>query len=151
MIPPLETEQLSFALIARLRGHGHLCNVLTHVGAGNWRAIEQAIATILRPRARPSEFNPIVRNIVELICDGRGVTGPIMRAVFFDTVAKEAGAERTAQLRRKVARMRQRMSDMDARTAERVHDGRATESAGRNELQPATAIASEGPPLRHAA
>jgi hypothetical protein len=121
----LEPDPLIFALIARLRGHGHLCNVLTHVGLGNWRAIEQAIVSILRPRARANEMNAIARNIVELLIDSRGVTGPIMRSVFFDAVAGEAGTERSRQLKRKIARLRERMKREAHRQAERARAGHA--------------------------
>ena len=38
---------LAFTLVALLRAEGHLCNVLTHVSSGDWRAIEQAIRAIL--------------------------------------------------------------------------------------------------------
>ena len=120
MIPlPPELDDLSFALVAKLRGHGHLCNVLTHVGSGNWHAIEQAIATILRPRARAARLGAIGRNIVELIADGRGITGPIMRSAFFDTVTCEAGAQEAKRIKRKIAALRERMRSESRRPDKR--------------------------------
>ncbi len=103
------SDELAFALIATLRAHGHLCNVLTHIGSDNWRAIERAIASILYPRIRATALNAIGRNILELVSDQRGVTGPIMRSVFFEVIAGEVGAAETARLKRKIARLRDRL------------------------------------------
>jgi hypothetical protein len=135
MRTPPEPEDLSFALIARLRGHGHLCNVLTHVGSGNWRAIEQAIGSILRSRARAGELTAIARNIVALIADGRGVTGPIMRSVFFEVVAEEAGAETAKRIGRKIARLREGMRREERRKAQRTLQQPVPDGGGENEAQ----------------
>lgn len=105
----IEPGELRAVLVATLRGHGHLCNVLTHIGGGDWRAIEAAIGTVLRPRTRATRLDAVARNIVELVCDGRGVSGPIMRAVFFHAVARAAGRAQVKRLERKVARLRERM------------------------------------------
>jgi len=113
-----ESDELVLALIAALRGHGHLCNVLTHVGLGNWRAIEQAIVSILRPGTRARELNAIARNIVELLVDGRGVTGPIMRDVFFAAMVAEAGPDRSRRLKRKIAHLGERMRQPARRPAD---------------------------------
>jgi hypothetical protein len=116
-------DGLAFALVATLRAHGHLCNVLTHVGAGNWRTIEQAIGSILRPGVRAAAMDAIARNIVELVCDGRGVTGPIMHTVFFDVLAREAGADHARRIKRRITRLRRRMRFEARRQAAQTPDG----------------------------
>ncbi len=107
---PTVPSDLPFTLVALLRADGHLCNVLTHVSAGDWGAIEQAIAVILRPRARVPDLSSVARNMLELICDGRGVTGPVMRPFFLDAIRRCAGKSEMRRLDRKVRRLRLRMS-----------------------------------------
>jgi hypothetical protein len=101
---------VAFALVALLRTHGHLCNVLTHISSGDWRAVEQAIVAILSPHTRPRQLSNLARNMLELICDDRGVTGPIMRPFFFDAIARIAGGPERKRLKRKIRRLRRRMS-----------------------------------------
>jgi hypothetical protein len=113
--PAVDLDDLAFILVALLRADGHLCNVLTHVGSGNWRAIEQAIASILYPRARPKTLSAVARNILQLVCDNRGVTGPIMRSVFFDGIARAAGRPQMKRLEKKIRRLRDRMSSETAK------------------------------------
>ena len=103
-------DDLTFTLVALLRADGHLCNVLTHVGSGNWRTVEQAIASILYPRTRPKALSNVARNILELVCDNRGVSGPIMRSYFFDVIKRTAGQPRMKLLKKKIRRLRQRMA-----------------------------------------
>jgi hypothetical protein len=105
-----DLDDLTFTLVALLRADGHLCNVLTHVGSGNWRTVEQAIASILYPRTRPKALSNVARNILELVCDKRGVSGPIMRSYFFDVIERTAGRPRMKLLERKIRRLRQRMA-----------------------------------------
>lgn len=138
MTIPLESDDMAFALVARLRGHGHLCNVLTHIGSGNWRAIERAIASILRPRTRASDLGAIARNIVQLIADGRGVTGPIMRSVFFDAVGGEAGVGQAKRAKRKIARLRDGMRSERRRQAKQAVEQPPPDSAN-GKQQPAAA------------
>ncbi len=102
----VDLNELLSRLVAVLRSDGHLCNVLTHVGRGNWQSIENAIAAILAPRTRPSHLDGISLNVLELICDARGITGPIMRAVFFDTIYGQVGRQRAVRLKNKINRLR---------------------------------------------
>jgi hypothetical protein len=118
-VPPT-IEGLPFALVVNFRAHGHLCNVLTHIGSGNWRAIEEAVSSVLRPRVKPKHLNPIARNIVELIADGRGTTGPIMRSVFFGTIAGEAGAQQANRIKRKIAGLRRGMRSESSQSPTRA-------------------------------
>jgi hypothetical protein len=151
MAEPLELDRLTFALVAKFRGHGHLCNVLTHVGSGNWRAIEQSIATILRPRARAARLGVIDRNIVELVAGGRGITGPIMRSVFFDTVAREAGAQDARRIRRKIAGLHERMHGESRPAAKRSHTQPAATTVAEHRHLPRAMAEADAWPLGKAA
>jgi hypothetical protein len=75
-------DDLGFRLAAAFGRHGHICNVLTHISDGNWAKLEQALRTILDPQARSRDLSPLARNIIDLICADRGVTGRIMRPYF---------------------------------------------------------------------
>ena len=95
---------LSFTLVALLRADWHLCNVLTHVSSGDWRAVEQAINAILEPRTPPRRLSNIARNMLELLCDDRGVTGRRMRPFFFEAMARVAGRAEMKRLEAKIRR-----------------------------------------------
>lgn len=103
-------DDLSFALVALLRADGHLCNVLTHIASGDWRAVEQAIVVILSPRASSKKLSNVARNILELACDNRGITGRIMGPFFFNAIVRIAGRPAGKRLEKKVRHMRRRMS-----------------------------------------
>ncbi len=125
-MPPLSksvtvtTDELSFTLVALLRADGHLCNVLTHISAGDWRAVERAIVAILNSRTSSKKLSPVARNILELVCDDRGVTGRLMRPFFFNAIARIAGKPEMIRLERKIRRLRGRMSlDAEMRLAPR--------------------------------
>jgi hypothetical protein len=94
---------LAFTLVSLLRADGYLCNVLTHVSSDDWRAVERAINAILEPRTPPRRLSNIPRNLLELLCDDRGIAGRIMRPFFFAAVAQVAG---TAEMKRHEARIR---------------------------------------------
>ena len=103
-------DDLSFTLVALLRAEAHLCNVLTHISTGDWRAVEQAIIAILNSRTSSKKLSPVARNILELVCDDRGVTGRIMRPFFFNAIARITGKPEMKRLERKIRRLRCRMS-----------------------------------------
>jgi hypothetical protein len=103
-------EDLASTLVALLRTDGHLCNVLTHISRDDWHAIEVAIAAILRPRAAPNQLSNVAQNMLELICDDRGVTGRLMRPFFFEAVGRIAGKPEMERLKKRVERLRRRMS-----------------------------------------
>ena len=105
-----EADDLVLTLVALLRADGHLCNVLTHVGSGNWGAVEAGIASILHPRTTPKQLSNVARNILQLICDGRGVTGPIMRPFVFNIIARVEGPTQMRRLKKKIWRLRHRMA-----------------------------------------
>jgi hypothetical protein len=105
-----DLADLAFTLVALLRGDGHLCNVLTHIASGDWRAIERAILSILTPRITPKKLSGVARNLLELLCDNRGVTGPLMRPFFFGAIERVAGRAEMRRLEAKVQRLRRRIS-----------------------------------------
>jgi hypothetical protein len=108
--PAAAVDDLSFALVALLRAEGHLCNVLTHIASGDWRAVERAIVVILTPRTSSKKLSDLARNILELACDNRGVTGRIMGPFFFNAIIRIAGKKDGKRLERKIRRLRRRMS-----------------------------------------
>ena len=79
---------LAFLVVAALRRQPHISNVLTHISGANWQRVEQALCAILDPLAASGDLCPLARNIVDLICADRGVTGRIMKPYFRDLLAK---------------------------------------------------------------
>jgi hypothetical protein len=127
--PAAAVDDLSFALVALLRAEGHLCNVLTHIASGDWRAVEQAIVAILSPRTSSKKLSDLARNILELACDNRGVTGRIMGPFFFDAILRIAGKAEGKRLEKKLRRLRRRISS-DGQLHLVAHPPRAGKSSG---------------------
>jgi hypothetical protein len=125
-------EELAFGLVARLRADGHLSNVLTHLSAGKWSAVEEAIVAILRPRAATGRLSGLARNILELLCDDRGVTGRLMRPFFFAQIAQLAGKTQAVRLEHRIRRLRARMGSVDGSVAA---PARRKPSSGRSAFQ----------------
>lgn len=115
--------ELTFTLVAALRAHPHLCNVLTHISSQNWRAAEKAIAALLDPATAAGELSALECNILELLCDDRGVTGRIMRPFFFAVIAHVAGEEEKARVE---SRMRELRALMPAATRPRIRRCKST-------------------------
>jgi len=79
---------LAFLVVAGFRRHPHINNVLTHISGANWERVEQALRAILDPLTAGSELSPLARNIVDLMCADRGVTGRILKRYFRDLLAQ---------------------------------------------------------------
>ena len=79
---------LVFLVVAAFRRHPHISNVLTHISGANWERVEQALRAILDPLAASRDLSPLARNIVDLMCADRGVTGRILKPYFRDLLAK---------------------------------------------------------------
>lgn len=122
-------DDLTFTLVALLRADGHLCNVLTHISSGDWRAVEKAIVAILSPRTKSKKLSNVARNILELACDNRGVTGRMMGPFFFGAIVRIAGKPDGKRLERKIRRLRRRMS-LDGQVHLVAHPQRARKSGG---------------------
>jgi len=104
-------DDLSFAWVALLRADGHLCNVLTRIVSGDWRAVEQTIVAMLSPRASSKKLlSNMASDILELACDNRGKTGRIMGPFFFNAIVRITGRPAGRRLEKKIRRLRRRMS-----------------------------------------
>lgn len=84
-----DLDQLVFSCVSAFRDHSHLSNVLTHISRGNWRDVEQALRSIFDSRIENRGLSPLARNLVELMCADRGVTGRIMKPYFRNLLASE--------------------------------------------------------------
>jgi hypothetical protein len=79
---------LAFLVVAAFRRQPHISNVLTHISGANWGRVEQALRTILDPFTAGRDLTPLARNIVDLMCADRGVTGRILKPYFRDVLAR---------------------------------------------------------------
>jgi hypothetical protein len=156
--PSRNLKALTPTLIAVLRADGHLCNVLTHVGRGNWRSIEDALELIFAPRSRARDLDPVARNVLALICDERGVTGPLMKAAVFALIGRTAAGQQTQQLKRKIMRLRRAVAVADLaekaghvpeNAIEASHPGRPEQLSGADQAPASTRAAEDvgAPPL----
>ncbi|MGE0753083.1 MAG: hypothetical protein AB7K64_21140 [Variibacter sp.] len=92
----MAVPELVAYVVAAFRSHPHLSNVLTHISGGSWDRIEQALQVILDLRSSRNDLSPLVRNIIDLMCADRGITGRIFKpyyqellvALLGETVAK---------------------------------------------------------------
>lgn len=84
-------DDLVLCVAAAFRGHPHINNVLTHISRGNWNQVEQALRTIFDPCAGSRAPSPLARNIVELMCADRGVTGRILKPFYRDRLTAILG------------------------------------------------------------
>ncbi len=82
--PKEPVDNLTFVVVAVLRTHGHISNVLTHISGGNWSRVEEAFREILDRKSVSRDLSPLAQNIVELLRADRGITGRIMRPYFHD-------------------------------------------------------------------
>lgn len=106
----IDLDQLAFACIGAFRDHSHLSNVLTHISRGNWREVEQALRSIFDSTVESRDLSPLARNLVELMCADRGVTGRIMKPYFRNLLASEL---QPAQARRLSARVTTRFLELE--------------------------------------
>jgi hypothetical protein len=91
----IDLDDLVFRVIAAFRRHPHVNNVLTHISRADWRAVEQAIRTILDPCSLARDLSPLACNIVDLMCADRGVTGRILKPYYRELLGLVLG-ERVA-------------------------------------------------------
>ncbi|MDE2379522.1 hypothetical protein [Bradyrhizobium sp.] len=94
----LATPELAFHLVAAFRAHPHVCNVLTHVSRADWRAVERALNVILDPATTSEGLSPLARNLVELMCAERGVTGRILKPCFHGVLDRLLAPDRSERL-----------------------------------------------------
>jgi hypothetical protein len=79
---PPTIDDLAFSLVAALRRHPHLSNVLTHISRSSWPRVEQTLRTILDVKTQQRDLTPLARNMLDLICAERGDTGRIFKPYF---------------------------------------------------------------------
>ncbi len=91
----LDRNELVLRLTASFRRHPHINNVLTHISGASWLRVNEALGAIFEPRARWHDLSPLARNIVELMCADRGVTGRILKPYYQEWLVAALG-ERTA-------------------------------------------------------
>jgi len=97
----LSTAELAFRIFAAFRAHPHINNVLTHISFSNWPQVERALNVILDPAAS-EELSPLARNIVDLMCADRGITGKILKPYFHDALERLIDPYRAERLIRHV-------------------------------------------------
>lgn len=77
--PRISVDELAFRMLVALRVHPHLGNVLTHVSGADWTKVERSLNAILDPATTSDSLSPLERNMVDLMCADRGITGRIMK------------------------------------------------------------------------
>lgn len=87
----MAVPELTFFIVAAFRRHPHINNVLTHISGGSWSRIEQALQVIVDPDASGCDLSPLARNIIDLICADRGVTGRIVKPYYRELLVRVLG------------------------------------------------------------
>ena len=94
----LSTAELAFRIFAVFRGHPHISNVLTHISRANWTQVERELNAILDPTATSDRLSSLARNIVDLMCAERGVTGKILKPYFHAALQRLLGPDEAERL-----------------------------------------------------
>jgi hypothetical protein len=89
--PDITFDDLVFHVAAAFRSHPHINNVLTHISGANWNAIETALRAILDPSTGSRDLSPLARNIIDLMCADRGITGRIVKPFYRDLLKNLLG------------------------------------------------------------
>lgn len=90
--------ELVFFLVAGFRRHPHINNVFTHISCSNWSRIDQALCVIVDPDANSRDLSPLAKNIIDLICADRGVTGRIVKPYYRQLLVVALGEEVASRL-----------------------------------------------------
>ncbi len=93
----LSTAELAFRIFAVFRGHPHISNVLTHISRANWAQVERELNIILNPTTTGG-LSSLARNIVDLMCAERGVTGKILKPYFHAALQRLLGPDEAERL-----------------------------------------------------
>ena len=125
---PLD-DDLAFVLIGAFRQHGHISNVLTHISGTDWRKVEQALRMIVDPHASSHHLSPLARNIAELLCADRGVTGRITKPYFRSLLSAVLGAEAAARVIRRIDVLFQELQRSGRKPTKSVNDIQSTNEA----------------------
>jgi hypothetical protein len=126
MSSQLSSAELAFRIFAAFRAHPHVSNVLTHISRANWTQVESALNAILDPATASDGLSSLARNIVELMCAERGITGKILKPYFQSTVLRLLERARAERLIRHVEGLfldLEREAEPPAATSERPRGG----------------------------
>lgn len=100
--PELSTAELAFRVLVAFRAHPHLSNVLTHISGANWAKTERSLGSILGFATTSDSLSPLEKNIVDLMCADRGITGQIMKPYFHAVLRRVLEPDRTERLIRRI-------------------------------------------------
>jgi hypothetical protein len=78
----ISVDELAYRTLIAFREHSHINNILTHISGANWRRVEQELRAIFEPATEPAGLSALSRNMLDLICAERGVTGRILKPLF---------------------------------------------------------------------
>lgn len=112
-----DVVHLVHTTVAVFRAHPHLNNVLTHISGARWERIGQALCVIFNPLATLNDLSPLARNIVELMCAERGITGRILKPFFHALLDKVLPAQTAAYVRTHIWQLFLEMKAGDARSS----------------------------------
>jgi hypothetical protein len=115
---------------AALRNHRHIGNVLTHISGVSWKRVEEALRAILDPHADSIGLTPLARNIVELMCADRGVTGRILKPYYQGLLIGALGEDVAGRV---IANVMALFTEFDAgnRCVARIHPEAPGHSGGK--------------------
>lgn len=124
-------HELAFFVAAAFRGQSHINNVLTHVSGSNWGRVEDALRVIFDPGAASHDLSPLARNIVDLMCADRGVTGRILKPFYQGFLVTILGEHVASRVTARIARLSLGLDAEGSRpiAAVRAAEGRSPERA----------------------
>jgi len=85
--PVAANGDLAFAMVAALRKHPHVSNVLTHISGQSWARVKQSLRLILDAKTTRRDLTPLGRNMVDLMWAETGVTGRIFKPYLLQLLA----------------------------------------------------------------
>lgn len=100
-----DLDRLTAIWVGALRDHSHLANVLTHISRNNWGDVERAFQSIFNGNVRSRDLSQLARNIVDLLCADRGVTGRIMKPYFREFLASALPTDQARRLSAHVTKL----------------------------------------------
>lgn len=123
-------DDLAFTAVAGFRRHPHINNVLTHISGASRERVEQALRVILDPHAVNRDPTPLARNLVDLMCADRGVTGRILKPYFRAFLVAVLSPRLAARLTGHVTSLFLEFEAQDRRPADAVPENALAPSFG---------------------
>lgn len=78
----MSADELAYRTLVAFREHSHVNNILTHISGADWKRVEQELRAIFDPATEPAGLSALARNMLDLMCAERGVTGRILKPLF---------------------------------------------------------------------